>query len=177
MNRLAGSALLFIILISAPVASAHGPGTYWVILRDTSIQPAEAELLQNDTILFMATGSDNLTLRTMDIQGRLIECEMAKNDSCTISLDYLNWSSGIHLFEFFDTNDLRHSFNLTVLPDTHNVTSDNTTVVTAEETVISSQPLNDVRSTPWPTMMASMILLLVAFIMGRRQGMDRWNEA
>ena len=174
-----GILLLFVIVAGAPLASAHGPGTYWVILRDASIQPEEAELLQNETILFMATGSDNLTMRVTDIQGRLILCEMATNDSCSISLDYLNWSRGLYMIEFFDTDNLRYAFNLTVLPDVHNGTMGNTT--SANQTSVESMdvdPPSDVaRSTPWPTTVTILILGLAALMMGCEQRMDRWNDS
>lgn len=174
-----GILLLFVIVAVAPLASAHGPGTYWVILRDTSIQPEGAELLQNETILFMATGSDNLTMQATDIQGRLILCEMATNDSCSISLDHLNWSGGLYWIEFFDADNLRYTFNLTVLPDVHNVTMGNTTSVnlTAVESVDVDPPSDVARSTPWPATMTVLVLGLAALMMGCEQRMDRWNDS
>jgi len=177
MRKLVGILLLFVAVALAPLAAAHGPGTYWVILRDTSIQPEEAELLQNDTILFMATGSDNLTMRTTDIQGRLIQCEMAKNDSCTTFLDHVNWSRGLYMFEFFDADKLRYTFNLTVLPDVHNGTMDNMTSTnqTTAETVGTDLPSDVGRSTPWPTMMAILVPGLAALMMGPKLRGDRWN--
>ena len=179
MRKVLGILLLFVVMALAPLAAAHGPGTYWVILRDTSIQPEEAELLQNDTILFMATGSDNLTMRTTDIQGRLILCEMAKNDSCTIFLDHVNWSRGLYWIEFFDADNLRYAFNLTVLPDVHNGTADNATSTnqTSAESV-DADPSSDVgRSTPWPAMMVVLAPGLAALMMGRQRRMNRWNES
>jgi len=178
MKKITVILLLFVIVAEIPLASAHGPGTYWVILRDASIQPEEAELLQNETILFMATGSDNLTMRTTDIQGRLILCEMATNDSCSISLDHLNWSRGLYWIEFFDADNMRYTFNLTVLPDVHNGTVDNTPSanLTAAEPVATNSPSDVGRSTPWPTAMTVIVSGLAALMMGRKQRKDRWND-
>ncbi len=177
MRKILGILLLFVVVTSVPLAAAHGPGTYWVILRDTSIQPEEAKLLQNDTILFMATGSDNLTMRTTDIQGRLIQCEMAKNDSCTTFLDHENWSRGLYMFEFFDADNLRYAFNLTVLPDAHNGTMDNSTSTnqTTTDTVDTDLPSDVGRSTPWPTMMAILVPGLAALMIGPKLRGNRWN--
>ena len=40
------------VLLMAPTASAHGANTFAFIMRNNSVQPDEASVEQNDTLIF-----------------------------------------------------------------------------------------------------------------------------
>ena len=40
------------VLLMAPTASAHGANTFAFIMRNNSVQPDEASVQQNDTLIF-----------------------------------------------------------------------------------------------------------------------------
>ena len=95
-----------IILFINPVVDAHGANTFQFIMRNGSIQPDDAQVTQNDSIIF-----NNVV---MDLE-RTIEMDNPKNsthnwsctaqpynstgneDECQLWLAPLNWSAGDYL--------------------------------------------------------------------------------
>ena len=65
-------ALVFvsILLLSgvAPLASAHGANTIWIIARGTYLQPDEIDAIQNDTVEVHNSAELNRTVR-VDFDG------------------------------------------------------------------------------------------------------------
>ena len=51
-----------------PLAAAHGANDFAIILRSSSMQPNEAEVLQNDSVTFYNVADVNRTIR-VDLDG------------------------------------------------------------------------------------------------------------
>ena len=123
-----------IILFINPVVDAHGANTFQFIMRNGSIQPDDAQVTQNDSIIF-----NNVV---MDLE-RTIEMENPKNsthnwsctaqpynstgndDECQLWLDPLNWSAGNYQALVYSNGSLWHTVNITIILDTHNETTPN----------------------------------------------------
>jgi len=123
-----------IILFINPVVDAHGANTFQFIMRNGSIQPDDAQVTQNDSIIF-----NNVV---MDLE-RTIEMENPKNsthnwsctaqpynstgneDECQLWLDPLNWSAGNYQAFVYSNGSLWHTVNITIILDTHNETTPN----------------------------------------------------
>ena len=123
-----------IILFINPVVDAHGANTFQFIMRNGSIQPDDAQVTQNDSIIF-----NNVV---MDLE-RTIEMENPKNsthnwsctaqpynstgndDECQLWLDPLNWSVGNYQVLVYSNDSLWHIVNITIVLDSHNETTPN----------------------------------------------------
>ena len=123
-----------IILFINPIVDAHGANTFQFIMRNGSIQPDDAQVTQNDSIIF-----NNVV---MDLE-RTIEMENPKNsthnwsctaqpynstgneDECQLWLDPLNWSAGNYQALVYSNGSLWHTVNITIILDTHNETTPN----------------------------------------------------
>ena len=100
------------VLLMAPTASAHGANTFAFIMRNNSVQPDEASVQQNDTLIFYNVASDrNLTL-TFSAEGKNgtidWDCEAGPSnstntdDECLVWLDpsvYNDTMLQVHIFE------------------------------------------------------------------------------
>ena len=123
-----------IILFINPVVDAHGANAFQFIMRNGSIQPDDAQVTQNDSIIF-----NNVVLNLE----RTIEMENPKNsthnwsctaqpynstgneDECQLWLDPLNWSAGNYQAFVYSNGSLWHTVNITIILDTHNETTPN----------------------------------------------------
>ena len=126
-------ALAFVaILLMAPIASAHGANTFSFIMRNSSVQPDEASVQQNDTLIFYNVVSDrNRTLSfsadggngTIDWQ-----CEagpsdsMSTEDECYLWLDPEVYDPILLEIQIFNNGSLWHTVLVTVLLDNHTET-------------------------------------------------------
>ena len=66
-----GAKLIVAILVfslASPIASAHGANDFSIIMRGSSVQPSQAEILQNDTLTFYNVADYNRTIR-VDLDG------------------------------------------------------------------------------------------------------------
>ena len=117
------------VLLMAPTASAHGANTFAFIMRNNSVQPDEASVQQNDTLIFYNVASDrNLTL-TFSTEGKNgtidWDCEVGpsnstnSDDECLVWLDpsvYNDTKLQIHIFE---NDTLWNKINVTIQFDNH----------------------------------------------------------
>ena len=123
-----------IVLFINPVVDAHGANTFQFIMRNGSIQPDDAQVTQNDSIIF-----NNVV---MDLE-RTIEMDNPKNsthnwsctakpynntgndDECQLWLNPLNWSAGNYQALVYSNGSLWRTVNITIVLDTHNETTPN----------------------------------------------------
>ena len=119
-------AILF-LPIASPIAFAHGANDFAIIMRGNSIEPREAEVLQNDTLTFHNTADHNRTIR-VDLDGDAIydrRCDTEpKNsssirDQCTFSIDASIWEAGTYVLRIYANGTIWEELNLTVVHDFH----------------------------------------------------------
>ena len=107
-------ALVFasILLLSgvAPLASAHGANTIWIIARGTYLQPDEIDAIQNDTVEVHNSAELNRTVR-VDFDGdglyngtHDVHCNLNSSEFCSFWLDPSNWTAGQWEVEIIEEN-------------------------------------------------------------------------
>ena len=84
------------------MASAHGANDFSIIMRESSIQPGVAEVMQNDSVTFYNVADANRTIR-VDLDGdgeydQRCETEPWNSssvwDECSFILDWDRWPAG-----------------------------------------------------------------------------------
>ena len=125
--RVSVVAALLVVTLFVPIASAHGANDFSVILRSSSMQPSEAEVLQNDAVTFYNVADINRTIR-VDIDGDGVydqRCETAPSnsssikDECSFIVDAAGWGAGTYHLDVFSNDTLWGTLNLTVIHDYH----------------------------------------------------------
>ena len=116
------------VLLMAPTASAHGANTFAFIMRNNSVQPDEASVQQNDTLIFYNVVDRNRTL-TFSTEGEngTIDwgCETGPSDStttddeCRVWLDPEYYNPTLLEIQIFNNGTLWHIVNVTILLDNH----------------------------------------------------------
>ena len=94
-------AAILVTLLLAPSVTAHGADTFSFIMRNSSIQPEQATVQQNDTLVFYNVGNQSRVL-TIDLDGDGVNewsCDIAASnsssvdDECRLWLNPENWTS------------------------------------------------------------------------------------
>ncbi len=116
------------VLLMAPTASAHGANTFAFIMRNNSVQPDEASVQQNDTLIFYNVVDRNRTL-TFSTEGKNgtidLECETGPSnstttdDECRVWLDPEYYNPTILEIQISNNGTLWHIVNVTILLDNH----------------------------------------------------------
>ena len=116
------------VLLMAPTASAHGANTFAFIMRNNSVQPDEASVQQNDTLIFYNVVDRNRTL-TFSTEGKNgtidWECEagpsnsITTDDECRVWLDPEYYYPTILEIQISNNGTLWHIVNVTILLDNH----------------------------------------------------------
>jgi len=116
------------VLLMAPTASAHGANTFAFIMRNNSVQPDEASVQQNDTLIFYNVVDRNRTL-TFSTEGKNgtidWECETGPSnstttdDECRVWLDPEYYNPTILEIQISNNGTLWHIVNVTILLDNH----------------------------------------------------------
>ena len=110
-----------------PLAAAHGANDFAIILRSSSMQPNEAEVLQNDSVTFYNVVDVNRTIR-VDLDGDGVydqRCDTdpynssSGKDECSFMIYAESWVAGSYLLDVFSNDTLWGTLNLTVLHDYH----------------------------------------------------------
>ena len=110
-----------------PLASAHGANDFSIIMRTSSIQPSEAEVLQNDSVTFYNVADVNRTI-LVDLDGdgeydRACETEPYNSssikDECSFMIFSDLWDAGNYHLDIFVNDTLWKTLNLTVVHDYH----------------------------------------------------------
>ena len=128
LSRRGTVAFLLVIVLISPTVSAHGANSFAFIMREGSIQPASAEVVQNDTLIFYNVASQNRTVILDGNSDGTIEYECitssmnssSTEDECRLWLDPQNWSAGNYQIEIFSNSSLWNVLNFTLLEDIHN---------------------------------------------------------
>ena len=116
------------VLLMAPTASAHGANTFAFIMRNNSVQPDEASVQQNDTLIFYNVVNRNRTLNfTTEGKNGTIEweCEtgpsnsLTSDDECRVWLDPEYYKPTILEIQIFNNGSLWRIVNVTVQLDNH----------------------------------------------------------
>ncbi len=97
-----GALAVVALLLISPMASAHGADTFSFIMRNSSVQPDEASVQQNDTLVFYNVVDYNRTLSLDNDSDGVADwvCEagpsdsMSSDDECYLWLDPEAWEPG-----------------------------------------------------------------------------------
>ena len=120
-------ATILAVSLFMPLASAHGANDFSIIMRSSSLQPSEAEVLQNDSVTFYNVADVNRTIR-VDLDGDGVydqRCETepynssSVKDECSFMIYAESWSAGNYLLDVFTNDTLWTTLNLTVMHDFH----------------------------------------------------------
>ncbi len=127
--------LVFVFTIFlAPVADAHGANTFQFIMRNSSIQPDDAQVTQNDSIGFNNVVTDfnrTIKLDNPSNSSHNWSCTTSPynssgtDDECWLWLDPLNWSAGEYNALVYSNGTLWKTVNITLISDLHNETTPN----------------------------------------------------
>lgn len=129
--RLGLSALAVVaLLLISPVASAHGADTFSFIMRNSSVQPDEASVQQNDTLVFYNVVDYNRTL-SLDNDSDGVDdwvCEagasdsMSSDDECYLWLDPEAWEPGFIEISVSQNETFWTTVIVEILSDNHTET-------------------------------------------------------
>ena len=122
-------ALVFVSILllssAAPLASAHGANTIWIIARGTYLQPDAIEVIQNDTVEVHNSADQNRTVQ-VDFDGdglyngtHDVQCSMNGSEFCGFWVDPANWSAGQWDIEIIEENGTTMYARLTIQSDIH----------------------------------------------------------
>jgi len=125
--RSIGVIAIIAIATMVPFVSAHGADNYAIIMRGSSIEPKQADIIQNDSVIFYNVADTNRTIRVdIDGDGELDQrCETEPSnsssirDECSFWIDPLNWVAGEYEFAIFSDGALWNTLNVTIANDLH----------------------------------------------------------
>ncbi|MEE3318505.1 MAG: hypothetical protein VX182_02080 [Candidatus Thermoplasmatota archaeon] len=128
--RVKALATILVLTLLMPTAAAHGANTFSFIMRNQSIQPDTAQVIQNDTLIFVNTADHSRNV-LIDTDGDGIE-EMdcvagpsnstSTDDECYLWLDPANWTHGDYEVRIHSNGSLWQTISLTVVLDNHTET-------------------------------------------------------
>jgi|TARA_B110000263_G_C15259649_1_gene488224 hypothetical protein len=126
-GRFGAFVFISILLLSsaAPLVSAHGANTIWIIARGTYLQPDSVEVVQNDTVEIHNSAELNRTVR-VDFDGdglyngtNDVYCNLNSSEYCSFWLDPANWSAGLWDVEIIEENGTTMYARITIQADIH----------------------------------------------------------
>ncbi|HIM64810.1 MAG TPA: hypothetical protein EYM40_04860 [Candidatus Poseidoniales archaeon] len=128
--RVKALAAILVLTLLMPTAAAHGANTFSFIMRNESIQPDTAQVIQNDTLIFYNTAEHNRTV-LIDMDGDGLDdvnCEAGPSDSssmedeCWVWLDPANWTAGVYEAKLMENGALWSTVEFTIVLDDHTET-------------------------------------------------------
>ena len=119
-------AVVFLLLI--PVASAHGANSFSFIMRNGSLQPESAEVVQNDTLIFYNVVDYERSLEIDKDEDGIMDYQCSTtgfnstttDDECRLWLDPSNWTAGEYELDIISNGSLWKTLNFTLIEDVHN---------------------------------------------------------
>ena len=122
-------ALVFVSILllssAAPLASAHGANTIWIIARGTYLQPDTVEVIQNDTVEVHNSAELNRTVR-VDFEGdglyngtHDVHCNLNSSEFCSFWIDPSNWTAGQWDVEIIEENGTTMYARINIQADIH----------------------------------------------------------
>ncbi|MBR79972.1 MAG: hypothetical protein CMA88_04220 [Euryarchaeota archaeon] len=118
---------ILVFSLASPIASSHGANDFSIIMRGSSIQPSQADILQNDTLTFYNVVDYNRTIRVdLDGDGSYDQrCDTEPwnsssiRDECTFYVDAMSWAPGDYQFHVFSNETIWAELNVIVSHDLH----------------------------------------------------------
>ncbi|HIG38425.1 MAG TPA: hypothetical protein EYQ15_03860 [Candidatus Poseidoniales archaeon] len=128
--RVKALAAILILILMMPTATAHGANTFSFIMRNESIQPDTAQVIQNDTLIFVNTADyDRRVVIDSDGDGTdEMDCiagpsnSSSTDDECYLWLEPANWSEGGYEVRIYSNGSLWQTIDLTMVLDNHTET-------------------------------------------------------
>ena len=128
-SRLLSRTLVLCIIgtLVMPNALAHGADTYAFIMRNETVQPGTAQVVQNDTLVFYNTADHNRSV-LLDADGDGVEefdCiagpfnSLNSTDECYLWLDPANWSAGNYEIRIISNGTVWNTISINVQLDNH----------------------------------------------------------
>ena len=127
MTRGGTLAIMLSIVIMMPTAVGHGASDFQFIMRNQSLQPSEAQLLDNTTMIFYNVADSNRTI-LLDSNGDGlddIECEVGPYnassmiDECRIWIEPGKWEAGEYGIKIMSNDTLWNTLKLVLYLDNH----------------------------------------------------------
>jgi len=131
MARFKALAASLIVMMMMPTVVGHGASDYQFIMRNQTLQPSEAQLLDNTTMIFFNVADENRTIK-MDIDKDGlddVECvatpynATSNSDECRIWIEPGIWESGNYGIRIMSNDTLWYTLNLVVYLDNHTESS------------------------------------------------------
>tara|TARA_Y100000766_G_C18737838_1_gene522001 strand:- start:9 stop:521 length:513 start_codon:yes stop_codon:yes gene_type:complete len=154
-----------------PTVIAHGASDYQFIMRNQTLQPSEAKLLDNTTMIFFNVADENRTIK-MDIDKDGVddvEClttpynATSNADECRIWIEPGVWEAGNYGVRIMSNDSLWYVLNLVVSLDNHTETSNFDLTVpnySLNENLIDSS--EDDKTTPVKIYQLALLVVLIA---------------
>ena len=128
--RMKALAAILVLILMMPTAAAHGADTFSFIMRNESIQPDTAQVIQNDTMIFINTADyDRRVAIDSDGDGtEEMDCvagpsnSSSTEDECHLWLEPAIWSEGSYEVRVYSNGSLWQSIDLTIVLDNHTET-------------------------------------------------------
>ena len=116
-----------VVTLVMPTALAHGANTVSFIMRNETVQPGTAQVLQNDTLILYNTADYNRTvlLDVNDDGEEEFDCiagpsnSTSTSDECYLWLDPANWSAGNYEIRIISNGTLWNTISINVQLDNH----------------------------------------------------------
>ena len=120
--------ILMVILILVPTASAHGANSFSFIMRNGSLQPESAEIVQNDTLIFYNVVEYERSLELDKDEDGVMDYQCTASgfnstnteDECRLWLDPINWTAGEYEIDIISNGSLWKTLVFTLIEDVHN---------------------------------------------------------
>ena len=118
---------ILVILLLTPSVVGHGANSYTFIMRNQSIQPSEAQVLDNSTIIFYNVASDERTILIDKNRNGAdgVQCvaepfnSSSNSDECRIWLEPGGWEEGIYEVSIISNGTIWNTLSLTISLDNH----------------------------------------------------------
>ena len=119
--------LCIVATLVMPNALAHGADTYAFIMRNETVQPGTAQVVQNDTLVFYNTADYNRSV-LLDVDGdgtEEFDCiagpsnSLNTSDECYLWLDPVNWSAGNYEIRIISNGTVWNTISINVQLDNH----------------------------------------------------------
>ena len=128
--RVKALASILVLTLLMPTATAHGADTYSFIMRNESIQPDTAQVIQNDTLIFVNTADYDRTVTIdSDEDGTdEVDCiagpsnSSSTDDECYLWLNPADWGEGDYKVRIYSNGSLWQTIDLTIVLDLDNHT-------------------------------------------------------
>ena len=113
--------LMTILIVTSPTVGAHESINHIIEIKDSSIQPSEISVLENDTLSFYNIANQSRTISIDNIW----KCDVGpynsttQDDECHLWLDSSTWNYTNLSITISQNDSLRMEINVIILDDNH----------------------------------------------------------